>query len=76
MSRLNSSSLFTKFTVDQLDKFKKLMTQKGFDIKKEDKGFAPAYFSKVFATELSAEWQANKTTAEKFANVQRLYSQA
>ena len=50
------------------------MTEKGYNIKKEDKSFVQAYFSKVFSTELSAEGQENMSLEEKFANIERLYT--
>ena len=65
-------SFWEMFTIDQLDKFKKVMKAISFgpevasyDIEKEEKSFVEAYFSKIFSTELSSEEQENMTDEEK-----------
>ena len=68
------------FTIDQLDKFKKVMKSisidfevASYDIESEEKNFVEAYFSKVFSSELSSEEQEQMTDEEKRENLEKLY---
>lgn len=63
-------------TIAQLDNLRNLVSQKGADINDIGSGFCQCYFSKIFADELSSEYNETLTDQEKLRNLELLYKYA